>query len=466
MSHRAPFRFHGGEGGVVRRDAGPGGLVQVMRPVIEGSGGLWIAAADSPGELELVGKGELPQAEGFSLRLLPLPKRAHELHYKIVSTQVLAPLFHYLHDLSRSPIFGRRFATAWEGFRAVNRIFAAALADAADADTVLVEDFHLMLVADELRRRAPAEAPSLSYFHHVAWPEPEYFGVLPASMRTEILSSLLAFDSLGFHARRWAGAFAACCDRFLADAVCTGDEIRWRDRAVTLVAAPAAVDVTRLAASAQRAETTRWLDSFESRRHGRRALVRIDRADRWKNVERGFLAFEALLERRPELAETTWFVAVLAPTRMWIPENRRYWRGCLAAADRINARFHRGPVEVIPSAEDHSQALAALLLADCLLVNPVFDGLNIVAKEGAAIGTDSVVVLSRNAGAYEELGDATLPINPFDLLETAAAVEIALEMGRRERSERHARLRDIVSANTPERWLARRVDGCRSRRAA
>lgn len=437
--------------------------MQVIRPVIDGSGGLWVASAASREDFEFAERGDLPQEEGFSLRLVRIGRREHQLHYEVICTQILAPMFHYLFDLSRSPLLGREFLAAWNCYRAVNETFAASLADIAGTDTVLIEDFHLLLVAEKLRQHRSPKPPVLSYFHHVAWCEPDYFGVLPGSIRHEILSALLAYDSVGFHARRWARAFVSCCDRFLTGAVCTDDQVQWRDRVVRVCVAPAAVDAARIRAAAQRPDTCRRLEELESRRQGRKTLVRIDRADRWKNVERGFLAFEALLERRPALVASTWFVALLAPTRMWIRENRGYWRACLRAAQRINGRFRReaggrGPIDIVESSENHDEALATLRIADCLLVNPLFDGLNLVAKEGAvAAKPDGTLVLSRNTGAYEEFGQIPLTINPFDLEETAAAIERGLEMDPNERTQRRRQLFAVAEANTPDRWLARRV---------
>jgi len=244
--------------------------------------------------------------------------------------------------------------------------------------------------------------------------------------------------------------------------------VRWEGRSVPVFAAPAAVDVAALARTARSPAADRWAARFTRLAAGRRALVRVDRADLWKNPLRGFQAFELLLEQRPDLAAEVCFLAVMTPTRTWVPEYRRYQEACERAVERINRRSggRRAPVSLLlardPRLPDHHRALGALRVADAVLVNPLFDGLNLVAKEAAVVSErDAVVVLSENAGSYEDLAEGVLGINPFDVTQTADALGRALDMPARERRSRAATLKRAVRARTPEKWIREQLRAAR-----
>lgn len=464
-SHRGPVAYQRASDNLLPQAVGPGGLVPLIVPVLEHYGGTWMFAASSSGDRVVAQDNQFRLLEyGFKLEILGLPRRAHRLHYRVVSVEYLARLFHYLFGLGTSPVFDLRFVKAWESYRLINDIYARAIVAHHGATPVFIEDHHLMLAAASIRRLDPSFDQRLFYFHHVPWCEPAYFGVLPAPVRDEILLGLLACDSIGFHSRRWANAFLACCERFLPQAAIASGGVRIDKRTVSVRVTPGAFDPNRVTAVAQSTPCEDWSERIEKMRDGRWALVRVDRADLWKNLLRGFLAFERLLERRPELAQSLWFLALATPTRTWIPEYRRYLRDCETTAKRINTRFPTsasGPITLLvadPTESEHARALAGLRCADAVLVNPIFDGLNLVAKEAVLVSQRaSVLILSRNAGVYDELSSAALPVNPFDVFETADAIEEAFEMSITERATRWETLRRIVTARTPEAWARERL---------
>jgi trehalose 6-phosphate synthase len=422
-------------------------------------GGTWIAAAISDGD-RAVAK-ERPggsEAGGFDLRLLDLPRAEHAHHYDTVSNEYLWFLFHYLFDTANTPLFGETFAQAWTAYRAINQRYADAVQVASPAHAVLVHDYHLMLVGDLLRRRGRSRRPIL-YFHHTPWCDPDYFSILPDDIAKEILQGLLAYDVIGFHARRWADAFLACCERFLAGASVSADHVTWRRRSSRIVIAPVPLDTERLAAAAAGPEATAWSARHDEMRDGRKLLLRVDRIDLSKNPLRGFLAFETLLERRPALAGEILFLALLYPSRLNVETYRRYYAECTGVVRRVNDRFEQrtksatGPIELVFE-DQYERSLGAMRVCDALLVNPIFDGLNLVAKEGAFVNERSgALILSRNAGVYEELGDAALPINPFDITETADAIASSLSMPEAQRVRMSARLRKRAARSSPEEWI-------------
>jgi trehalose 6-phosphate synthase len=219
------------------------------------------------------------------------------------------------------------------------------------------------------------------------------------------------------------------------------------------------VDGPRLRSDADDPTTRSWVESHDALREGRKLLLRVDRIDLSKNPLRGFLAFEHLLDRRPELANEVLFLALLYPSRLTVERYQSYFSECLGVVRRVNERFERavdaevGPIHLLFE-DDFHRSLGAMRLYDILLVNPVFDGLNLVSKEGAVVNERSgSLVLSTNAGVFEELGSAVVPVDPFDVPATASAIEHALELSGDERQRRARKLRRLATRSTPADWL-------------
>jgi trehalose 6-phosphate synthase len=360
-----------------------------------------------------------------------------------------------------------RFRTAWDSYREVNKRFATAAttAAAADCDCVFIEDSHLMLLSVEMRRLRRA-LPPLSYFHHVAWCTPEEFSLLPAGIRSEILESLMANDYIGFHAQRWLDNFAACCGWFMPDAVVRSDRVEFQDRSCRLHVNPAAIDLPAVRQLAAGDTAATWRRRMRTITDGRRTLVRVDRADIWKNALRGFDAYEALLAARPDMAQAVVFVAALTHTRTWIPEYRDYAREIDARVCAINNRFRSkaGGRDCVvlslgdPTIPDWPRALAVLAESDAVLINPLRDGLNIVAKEAIAVGErNPAIALSRTAGVHEELEPFVVSLDSGSTRSTEDALHTSLTMALEERGRRRAAMLDIVSAQTPRQWALDRL---------
>jgi trehalose 6-phosphate synthase len=458
LSNRGPYTYDGPVTRPIGKRGG-GGLIGSVAQVIEGSGGAWIAAPLSTTDRQLARK--FPSGrdqDGFTLRFLDLPQQLHHLHYDVMSNEVLWFLFHYLFDTPHLPTFDGLFTQAWDGYRRVNELFAEATVEAA-GEAVLVQDYHLMLVGRAIRERTRSKRP-LIYFHHTPWCEPSYFRLLPERVGAELLDGLLAHDVVGFHARRWADAFLRCCEAVVPGVAVDDTEVRVGKHTTKIVVAPVPVDSERLIDDANDEATTSWVESHDAMREGRSLLLRVDRIDLSKNPLRGFLAFEHLLQRRPTLVDDLLFLALLYPSRLSVERYKRYYAECLDVVRRINEKHERkmggsaGPVHLLFQ-DDFHRSLGAMKLYDALLVNPVFDGLNLVCKEGAVVNERAgSVILSRNAGAFEEIGDAVIPINPFDVPGTADAIEEAYELSGAERDKRSKTLRTLVTRTTPSDWLA------------
>jgi len=350
----------------------------------------------------------------------------------------------------------------------VNGSFAAALDEEAGPRSAvprfLVQDYHLCLVPAALRSRRPDAR--IVHFMHIPFAGRSYLRILPHDVREEMLAGMLGADVVGFHHRAWADNFLSCCTLLRnAEVDPVRAEVTWQGRRVKVRVHPIAIDPAALSAQAADPAVARARRRLERWRDGRAMILRVDRADLSKNILRGFLAYEAFLRRNPRWRERIFFLALLQSSRGEIGEYRQYLRECLRAAGGINASFGTPrwqPVRVVVG--DHfPTVLAAYQMYDVLLVNPVFDGMNLVAKEGPFLNElDGVLILSENAGASAELGVGALVVNPFDVARTTDAIRLALTMPPEERADRALRLREAVGATTVHEWVEQQLDDLRS----
>ena len=447
VSNRGPVSFRLEGGRPVASSAG-GGLAGTLRPLLAGTGTTWVAATLGDGD-RLAAKEGLLGADGIRVVPVDTEPAVFQMAYEVISNGTLWFCHHHLFDLARRPRFDWHWHEAWAGFRSYNRSFAnAVIEEAPNGATVLVQDYHLSLVGSML-----AEArPDLStvHFSHVPFAEPDMVGVLPAPAAGELLAGLAGFGACGFHTERWAAAFRRSYDDpDLADAAGTGT-------APATFVAPLGPTPKALATSVADPATAAATKRLAEMVRGRRLIVRVDRIELSKNLLRGFWAFEELLETRPRWRGEVVLAAFGYPSRETLAEYIGYRSEVEHTVNRINERF--GTAEWTPilfdPADDYPRSLAGLIAYDVLLVNPVRDGMNMVAKEGPLVNErDGVLVLSRQAGAWDELGDAAIGVNPFDITGTAEALEVALLMAPAERARRATQLTRIVAGRTAADWL-------------
>jgi trehalose 6-phosphate synthase len=442
VSNRGPLSFAFDDQGRPTPVRGGGGLVTTLGPAVRGSGATWIAAAISDADRAAAGAG-ITEAEGFRLHSLVVDEEAFRQYYDVVSNSTLWYLHHGLWDRVRRPRFDRRWREAWVGYREVNHAFADAVAEEAPPGaTVLVHDYQLSLVAPRLVKERPDV--SIVHFHHTPFCEPDELRVLPTEAARELVEGLTAARACGFHATRWAQAFEGCV------AEVTGEPAS----AFVSPAVPDVEDLRRVAASP---ECDAALRELEDRVGDRMLVVRVDRIELSKNIVRGFAAYEDLLLTRPELRGRVTFAAFVYPSRQTLPDYLAYAREVETIVERVNDRFSRGdwlPI-LLDTDDDFPRSVAALRRYDALLVNPVRDGFNLVAGEGPAVNErDGVLVLSSEAGAWEQLGPHAVEAPPFDVAGTAEALGTALTMDAEERAARAAGLQASITARTARDWLA------------
>jgi trehalose 6-phosphate synthase len=460
-SNRGPISFVHDDGMVIPR-RGVGGLVTALTGALELAGGLWIASAMSETDRQQMAGGRVDVAAEdakYSLRYLSFEPETYDRYYNAISNRILWFLAHYLWDVAHVPRFDRETHRSWQAYREVNAAFADALAEEGATLPIkpayLVQDYHLSLVPAMLRERQPDAL--IAHFSHVPFPGPSYMRILPTSMREELLGGLLGADVLGFQAEPWADNFLLSC-RALPDTRVDlhHRRVRWRDREIRVRVFPISIDVEYLEGLDRTDEAARARRRVAKLRGDAKLILRVDRTDLSKNILRGFLAYEEFLLRHPEWRRRVRFLALLTPSRRAIPEYRAYARDCIRLAERINDDLGDEdwqPIELTMK-DDISTTVAAYRLYDVLMVNPVFDGMNLVAKEGPALNRrHGVLILSENAGAHSELGRHAVSVNPFDVTETAEALRTALEMDDAERIRRARSLRAAVFRNPLEQWV-------------
>jgi trehalose 6-phosphate synthase len=436
VSNRGPVTFARDENGarIVRR--GSGGLATALRGLSERGDVTWIASAATDEDRAVAAEG----AADDGVVLLAHEPAAYDRFYNTIANPLLWFIQNSLWGLATQPNLSRATHEAWaHGYVAVNEAFAAAvvaqLDDKPDA-IVFFHDYHLYL-APRLVRDARPDA-SLVHFVHVPWPAD--WSVLPPEWRAAIYDGLLANDVIGFQTERWADNFRAGCG----------------DTGSTLVTHhPISVDPAefdRLSASPAVLAAERPLLAGRPEK----LILRVDRTDPSKNIVRGFKAFRLLLEEHPDWHGRVTMLALLDPSRQSIPEYVDYLAAVEREAHEINDHYSREgwlPVDLQVS-DDFPRSVAAYKHYDVLFVNPVFDGLNLVAKEAPLVNTrGGVLVLSENAGAHEELGAWALSVNPFDIAGQADALFRALTMDEEERALRAAAISDHVRANDVSDWL-------------
>jgi len=449
VSNRGPVTFARDEAGerVARRSSG--GLATALRSLLHHHDVTWIASATSDEERSLAGAAvELEADEGspYRLHLIAHNEQAYDWFYNVVANPMLWFVHHSLWELAYTPKVDSAFHKAWqEGYTAVNAGFAAAVLAELEREpgaAVFFHDYHLYLAPRFVREERP-EA-TLMHFVHVPWRQPDYWRVLTRSMRCAIDDGLIAKDVIGFHTDRWRRNFIYSTRELL------GEDVTQRT-----VTAPISVEPAEFEEVAE-SEAVLAAEREIVARRPEKLVVRVDRTDPSKNIVRGFRAFELYLDGHPEMRRRVGMLALLDPSRQEIPEYAEYLGAIEREARRVNDRFQENgwmPIE-LQVGDDFPRAVAAYKQFDVLLVNAIFDGMNLVAKEASLVNTqDGVVVLSENAGAHAELGDWALTVNPFDVDGQAEAIHEALTLDAGERRRRLDAIRAHVREHDVNAWL-------------
>jgi trehalose 6-phosphate synthase/phosphatase len=437
------------DGGAIEVERRTGGLAASLSGPHQRSGGLWIGWPGETGALDDKAR-EVLASRCKALRLVPVSLSKEEVrdYYERYSNGVLWPVFHYF--LGEAPLHVRD----GQAYERVNERFAEAIAEVwRPGDVVWVQDFQLLRVPALLRKRIPHAR--IGFFLHVPFPATDVFRTLPD--RAALLEGMLASDLIGFHTSGYARHFTSAVEAILGARI-GPDSVWWNEREVRIGAFPMGVDATAFGRKAIGADVDARVRDIRGADHGGRVLLGIDRLDYTKGILRRLLSFERLLQLHPELRGKVRMIQVAVPSRTNVDAYQDFRAEVDRIAGRINGAFATArwtPVHYLYRSLSEQEVIDLYRAADVMLVTPLRDGMNLVAKEFVAsrIDGDGVLLLSEFAGAASELPDAVL-VNPYDVDGVADALVYALTLPEEERRARMRGLRSRVTRWDAARWAS------------
>jgi len=434
------------------------GMVTALEPIMRACSGVWVATGGGTADRATVDRYDQirvpPDDPSYTLRRVWLTPEQEQGFYYGFSNEGLWPLCHLAYV---RPAFR---ASDWHAYEEVNAKFAEIVAaeSSTDSPVILIQDFHFALLPQLIRKKIPKA--TIALFWHIPWPNAETFGVCP--WKREMLLHMLSADILGFHTRYHCQNFLDSVDRFVE---CQIDHehmtVTLQGRVCRVAPYPISIEWP-----------PRWLQHLPDIATCRAAVrarygigdgvtvgLGVERWDFTKGIIERFHALEALLDKIPRHRGRISLLQIAAPSRGQLPAYQALQEETYSEVERINTKFAEGDWRPIVLIDEHQAPLRIFELyraADFCLVNSLHDGMNLVAKEFVAArdDEDGVLILSTFAGASRELTEAVL-INPFDVNETAEAMEIAMRMGRDERRNRMSLMRRTVKENNVYRWAGR-----------
>jgi trehalose 6-phosphate synthase len=436
-ANRLPVRQVEGEW-----ERSPGGLVSALHPILEQNRGVWVGWSGTADE-------QIEPFEHDGIDLIPLSLGWQEVddYYLGFSNETVWPLFH---GAIRTPAYHRHW---WRTYQAVNKRFAEAIAEAASGDDLVwIQDYQLLMVPKYLKEHAPNL--DVRFFLHIPFPPVELYARLP--WRAEVLEALLGADVLGFQTERGAGNFISAATTF-TEATASDQGVTLSGHTTRVVASPISIDTAEFERVASLEETSQKVLSIRADLGNPEVIfLGADRLDYTKGIDVRFRAYEAMLERHPDLASRTKFVQIGVPSRSTIKDYVEVREEIEQIAGRINSTQgsrHYTPIHYMYESLDIEDLVAYYRAADVMVVTPFADGMNLVAKEYVAsrVDDDGVLLLSEFAGAAQELDEAIL-LNPFHVDGIATKMYQAIQMESGERQRRMKAMRQIVRDHDVHRW--------------
>ncbi len=447
VANRLPVSVDLGDGRVNIK-ASSGGLATGMRNLAKAEQTSWVGWPGANPESDEQRASLETQLREHSATPVYLSTQEAERFYEGMSNSVIWPLFHYMVD--RMPLF----VGDYDDYRAVNERFADAVcAEAGEDDTIWIHDYHLLLLPGILRERLPRAR--IGFFLHIPFPSSEIFRLLPH--REQLLRGMLGANLIGFHTYGFARHFS---DALLGTLGIEPelDRVDVDGRTISIGVFPMGIDVPTFERLAQSPDLPARVAELRQAQGVEQLLLGVDRLDYTKGLPRKLLAMELLLQRSPQYRGKVRLLQIAVPSRESVSEYKSLRQDVEALVGRINGSsgsLHDAPIHYLYQPVTQPDLVASYRAADVMVVTPLRDGMNLVAKEYIAARTDGdgVLVLSELAGAASELGEA-LTVNPYDVESMALNFDRALAMPEAERRERMGALRDKVRAHPVELWAS------------
>jgi trehalose 6-phosphate synthase/phosphatase len=457
VSNRLPMTIKSDHGEIVVSKSS-GGLATGMCGFHEQSDSIWVGW---PGDVSRFDTNQRAIIERHlvDIRTVPIYLSQAEItrYYESFSNGVLWPLFHYLTDKVQRDAWQN-----WKSYTQVNRRFAELTAKHYQpGDMIWVHDYQLALVPALLREMIPDA--QIGFFLHIPFPSSEVFRILP--WREEILRGMMGADLIGFHTDSYLHHFRQSLLRVLSIGS-DGEALQYNGRQVRLGVFPMGIDADHFKRLAENASVVAEAEAIRKKAGNRKLLVGVDRLDYTKGLGRRMLALERLFERNASLRNRVRLIQVVIPSRTKVDSYAQMRRQLDEIVGRINGAYstvNSAPIHYLYRSVTEQQLVALYRAADIMLVTPLRDGMNLVAKEFVASRADEsgVLILSEFAGAADDLTEA-IQVNPYDLDRVASAIEQALVMPEEERRARMWALRSRVQAHNSYHWAAGFIDALNS----
>ncbi len=474
-TNRGPVEFFLSQAKTLKYRRGAGGMVTALAEAGNSNNVTWVAMSMTEGDrvaFKDADDGLLPSplsGQKMHLRYVTIPKVAYRKHYEKISNQLLWFLQHYLYDPNTEKLVDEVIQDAWEnGYRKANQAIADAVCSELERDetpaVVMLHDYHLYLAPAMIRACYPSVV--LQHFIHIPWPEARYWYFLPSNISQAIFHGLVGNDILGFQTENDTNNFLEGAQMLLEgaeverDLVRGGGTIFWRGRTTQVSSYPISISVVQERCIIQSAAGKRAAQKMRLLLN-EKTIVRVDRIEPTKNILRGFQAFAQMLDEHPEMQGKVNFLAFLVPSRQSLMVYQRHNTEIVRLIEEINQKYGSDTWTPIHAffQNDRVEALAAMQFYDVLLVNPIIDGMNLVAKEGPAVNkNDGVLVLSRTAGVFKQMARACIPTSPTDTTETAHALYKALTLPPHERHTLSMLARQEVEQHDLSHWLRSQVE--------
>lgn len=445
---------------------GAGGIVGSMIPFLKKTHGTWVSSA--------IGECDHYMNNKYNSKV-PIPLEDPEYYVQFIKSEeedynnfngkFANPLLWFIHhsmwNPPYSPCADDELHQAWDSYQQVNSMFAEAIGEdvykSGKTPIVMLQDYHIYLTPQMIRKEHPDVL--MTQFVHIPFPSPEIFQQLPNHMQVKILESMLTNNVLGFHIHRYKYNFLQTIKQILPDAVVddpSGDII-YQGHVCHVRTYPISIDIETLQKQGQDPNVKSKEAEVDEIVGNCKLIYRTDRADLSKNIIRGFKAYDMFLEKYPNWREKVKFIATLMPSRQDIKIYREYTDNIRDMVKEINQKYSTPDWEPIKyiCRGDYDLVVALLKRYDVLMVNPILDGMNIVAKEGSILNENNgVLILSTGAGCYEELKDGAVCINPYDLRQTAEAIDTALLMDAESKAQLLHEAKTAIQRNDLSKWVS------------
>jgi trehalose-6-phosphate synthase len=456
VSNREPY-MHVHAGKEIKCIVPASGMVTAMEPILKACGGLWIASGSGDADKETVDKNDKvqvpPYENKYTLRRVWLTKEQETHYYYGFSNEGLWPLCHIAHT---RPVFRKE---DWDYYCEVNAMYAKAVIEEIknqEEPFILVQDYHFALLPKLIKEQRPDA--KVAIFWHIPWPNPESFGICP--WQKELLSGMLGADLIGFHTQYHCNNFLETVNNSLESRVI------WENFSVKIgnqftLVKPFPISIAFTLKDYENDIATHQKPSELLKQYGIHAEymgIGVDRIDYTKGLSEKFLAIERFLEKNPSYQGKFTFVQIGAPSRSLLKTYSDTITAIENEAARINWKFKSKnwqPILFLKRHHSHEEISPFYTSANFCMVTSLHDGMNLVAKEfiAARNQNDGVLILSRFAGASQELHAATI-INPYDIEQTADAIKTALEMPKEQQQQKMKQMRRMITGHNVYSWAS------------